>query len=152
MPLVELAVHQVIPVTIHCTSLHLHLRNTVRAVTFPPLQKLEKLLYTVFLWSFFSTQDINYRQSSQFSHEPLTARFWRNLHPKKIKFRKVKTQSSSFHYAATENAGELGLAGISSHLPSDQTAQTETGRFSGIRTQTKHKLHTPRFFKAATTM
>lgn len=121
--------HQVIPVTTHCTSLHLHLRNTATAVTFPPLQKLEKLLYTIFCGAFLQqkAQVTSYRQSSQFPREHLTARF---LHQKKKNFRKVKTQTSSFHWAPTEKRGEVGLAGVSPHLPSDQMVQTETGRFS----------------------
>lgn len=48
-----------------------------------------------------------------------------------VKFRKVKTPTSWFPYAATEKRGELGLAEVSPHLPSDQMVQTETGRLRG---------------------
>lgn len=133
MPLAELSVHQVIPVTVHCTSLHLHLRNTAKAVTFSPLQKLEKLLYTIFYGAFLQhkIQVTSYRKVLNF-HITFDCKILKksSLKKKKKKIRKVKTQTSSFHYAATDKRGELGLTGVSPHLPSDQMVQTETGRFS----------------------
>lgn len=54
MPLEELVVHQVIPVTVHCTGLHLHLRITgILATT---SQKVQKFLKQSFVRRFSRSQ------------------------------------------------------------------------------------------------
>lgn len=123
--------HQVIPVTVHCTSLHPHLRNPATAVTVSPLQKLAKLLYTVFCGAFLQhkIQDTSYSEVLNV-HITFDCKILKKCSSKKKKIRKVKVQTSSYDYAATEKRGELGLAGVNPHLASDQMVQTETGRFS----------------------
>lgn len=168
MPLVELVVHQVIPVTIHYTGLHLHLRKTVIL-----LHSHLYISYTnfctqwfLYFFFFFSLKLTSYlivcTKFSIFTWTFWLQDFWRTICFTKNTFRKVTTLKPAHPTMdlLRKSEEELGLAG---QRPS-QTAAVwtecrlrQTVRFKWHRwqfcqplqfdelltsTQTKQKLHT----------
>lgn len=163
MPLVGLVVHQVILVTIHCTGLHLHLRNTVILVYTPIFTKFIKFLRTMFCGFFFNLKLTSYliicTKFSMFTWTFWLQDFWRTICFRKNTFRKVailKLVHPTVHLLR-ESEKLLGLAGQRANQTApiwtnsaDQNKQVtqmtilpnSTIWQSLTSTQTKHKFHT----------